>query len=557
MAATPPVRASSAGPSPRPAQAAAPSRRDPTPVGAGATAIDESRGFGGGGGGGFGASGGAGSAPDYSGARWSPLPGPYGGGGGGGYDGGGGGGGYAGGGGGAGGGGIYGAGGGGGGSSLLVTASTAAGITNKVDGALAANSTGGSIEIANVKCGYSVVYEGNANTAGTAPTDPDVYTGGSTAVVADGTGLKKDQQVFVGWATSQFGSVVYAPGARLGPINAPVTLWAVYGAPKTVTFDSNQGTGTMAPQSSGSPEALERNTFTRTDYAFTGWNTKADGTGTAYANGATYGFGADLTLYAQWRSAPTPKEEPITEPLGPGEAELKIDGKPEPVVVEPNPITDGLVVVEDDWTMTLEGLGSGGVPLPLNSDGVLVLQAERDARTTGTGFMPNSLVGLFLDPPVEGTTPAARALKTVDLGTVPVDEAGDFSGIKTLPEEIKPGLHVLQAVGYGPAGQRRALSIGILVVPWLELNQGTRKPAGRHDRMSTTGTSGGIDAGSKVMPWIKYNGQGAFKGGKANIRIKADGTFTWTRLIKKSKGLTGYVSWQDIKSNEVYWPKVR
>ena len=75
--------------------------------------------------------------------------------------------------------------------------------------------------------------------------------------------------------------------------------------------------------------------------------------------------------------------------------------------------------------------------------------------------------------------------------------------------------------------------------------------------MSTTGTSGGIDAGSKLTPWIKYNGQESFKGGVANIRVQADGSFKWTRLIKKSKGLTGYVSWNDIKSNEVFWPKVR
>lgn len=48
-----------------------------------------------------------------------------------------------------------------------------------------------------------------------------------------------------------------------------------------------------------------------------------------------------------------------------------------------------------------------------------------------------------------------------------------------------------------------------------------------------------------------------FKGGRASIMIKTDGTFRWTRLIKRSKGLTGYVSWQDVKSNEVYWAKVR
>lgn len=46
------------------------------------------------------------------------------------------------------------------------------------------------------------------------------------------------------------------------------------------------------------------NQFTRTGYTFTGWNTKADGTGTAYHTGATIAYpteGKTLTLYAQWK----------------------------------------------------------------------------------------------------------------------------------------------------------------------------------------------------------------------------------------------------------------
>ena len=523
----------------------------------GRDASDSRRKTGGGGGGGFGASGGNGRDPMVRETSWTTRPTAFGAGGGGGLDGGGGGGGYAGGGGGAGVINTRSAGGGGGGASLLVSASTAAGITGKIDGALASNSTAPSVEVANLKCSFSVTYEGNGNTAGTVPSDPDWYASGASVTVADGGSLVRDSQVFVGWATSQFGPVAYIPGARISLVNASVTLWAVYGAPKTVTFEANQGTGAMAPQKSGSAEALETNAFTRVDYAFTGWNTKADGTGIAYANGATYSFTSDLTLYAQWKSAPAPKSEPIPEPLGPGEHYYEEDKTPKPIEVVPNPFGDGIVVVDTNWTMTLEGLNGAGDPLPVDDSGILVLQAERDARTTGTGFLPNSLVGLFFDPAVDDTSGKPSPWKTVDLGTVSVDDAGNFSGIKRLPDEIKPGLHVLQAVGYGPAGERRALSIGILVVPWLELNQGTRKPAGRHDRMSTTGTSGGIDAGSKLTPWIKYNGQGAFKGGVANIRVQADGSFKWTRLIKKSKGLTGYVSWNDIKSNEVFWPKVR
>lgn len=44
--------------------------------------------------------------------------------------------------------------------------------------------------------------------------------------------------------------------------------------------------------------------FTRTGYTFTGWNTKADGTGTAYHAGAPITYPAEgktLTLYAQWK----------------------------------------------------------------------------------------------------------------------------------------------------------------------------------------------------------------------------------------------------------------
>ena len=40
--------------------------------------------------------------------------------------------------------------------------------------------------------------------------------------------------------------------------------------------------------------------LSRDGYVFAGWNTAADGSGTAYAAGATFTFAADTTLYAQW-----------------------------------------------------------------------------------------------------------------------------------------------------------------------------------------------------------------------------------------------------------------
>ena len=71
----------------------------------------------------------------------------------------------------------------------------------------------------------------------------------------------------------------------------------------TVTFNAHGGTGTMTPQTTNVSTALTANAFTRTGYNFSGWNTVAGGGGTAYADGATYSFAADVTLYAQWTVA--------------------------------------------------------------------------------------------------------------------------------------------------------------------------------------------------------------------------------------------------------------
>ena len=78
----------------------------------------------------------------------------------------------------------------------------------------------------------------------------------------------------------------------------------------TINFDGNGSTGgsTASQQiAAGNTAPLNANGFTRTGYAFTGWNTAADGSGTSYADGAGYTVtpatgDISVTLYAQWRS---------------------------------------------------------------------------------------------------------------------------------------------------------------------------------------------------------------------------------------------------------------
>ena len=71
----------------------------------------------------------------------------------------------------------------------------------------------------------------------------------------------------------------------------------------SLALNANGGSGsTQAVKGAvGAKVTVPVNTFSRTGHTFTGWNTKANGTGTAYKPGAQYTLGfSDATLYAQW-----------------------------------------------------------------------------------------------------------------------------------------------------------------------------------------------------------------------------------------------------------------
>jgi len=74
---------------------------------------------------------------------------------------------------------------------------------------------------------------------------------------------------------------------------------------QTVQFlpGADDVTGSMVAQSSTTAANLSANSYQRSGYTFTGWNTAEDGTGTPYGAGANFDFATDLTLYAQWELA--------------------------------------------------------------------------------------------------------------------------------------------------------------------------------------------------------------------------------------------------------------
>ena len=77
--------------------------------------------------------------------------------------------------------------------------------------------------------------------------------------------------------------------------------------PMSVVFDVNGGTGDAAEMMlgglSGTIPDSSYGTLTKDGFAFAGWNTAADGSGTTYRSGEAYNFQGLTTLYAEWLTA--------------------------------------------------------------------------------------------------------------------------------------------------------------------------------------------------------------------------------------------------------------
>ncbi|MCB0461236.1 MAG: InlB B-repeat-containing protein [Flavobacteriaceae bacterium] len=162
---------------------------------------------------------------------------------------------------------------------------------------------------------YSVTYNGNGSTGGTVPTDGNAYNSGDTVTVLANTGsLTNTCSTFNNWNTASDGSGTSFSAGNTFNITANTTLYAQWVSTNhTVTFNNNGGSGTMTPQTACTATNLSPNTFTRAGFTFDKWNTAANGSGTDYADNASYNFSSDVTLYAQWIPIPSCSELMISE----------------------------------------------------------------------------------------------------------------------------------------------------------------------------------------------------------------------------------------------------
>ena len=61
---------------------------------------------------------------------------------------------------------------------------------------------------------------------------------------------------------------------------------------------------------------------------------------------------------------------------------------------------------------------------------------------------------------------------------------------------------------------------------------------------------------SVLTPYVRLEGRASFSPGAERIVVQADGSFRWSRLVRSDRGVTAYVAWTDVKSDEVIWLKL-
>ena len=207
----------------------------------------------------------------------------------------------------------------------------------------------------------------------------------------------------------------------------------------TVSYVGNGSTGgSMSSQTHNLPTALTANAFTRSGYSFAGWSTTPSGS-VVYADGATYNFSADITLYAQWNandytitfdSAGGSAVAPITQaygsavtaPADPTKTGYAFNGW-NPAVPATMPLNGAALTAQwnaNDYTITFDSAGGSAVA-PITQAYGSAVTAPADPTKAGytfAGWNP----ALPATMPLDGA--ALTAQWTANDYTITFDSAG-------------------------------------------------------------------------------------------------------------------------------------
>ena len=145
---------------------------------------------------------------------------------------------------------------------------------------------------------------GKYNGSGTTMPDQQFKDGEAQEIEANV--FTREKHKFVCWNTKADGSGDSIVNQQEVLLTSDTTLYAQWHKLYTITFHANGGSGSATTFNQTFEEGVSgqllNNLFSRTYYVFTGWNTKADGSGVSYDDKATITATSDMDLYAQWKA---------------------------------------------------------------------------------------------------------------------------------------------------------------------------------------------------------------------------------------------------------------
>ena len=302
-------------------------------------------------------------------------------------------------------------------------------------------------------CGYEekvkeyqvkLTYDANG---GEGTIDSTAGAAGESVNVAENV-FTRNNYTFTGWNTQADGSgTAYKAGDSFTLTDKDTVLYAQWSenapAQVNVSYDANGGTGTMESVTGdvGSEIVIGQNGFARSGYTFTGWNTQADGKGTAYKPGDSFTLtDKDTVLYAQWNKLVTVS----FDLCGHGGTNI-----PSQTFVSGNKASEPTAPKEDGWVFggwyTEKGCKYRfSFDSAVTSD--ITLYAKWDRVTT----VVSAPVATPTPTPTPSPAPAAAATKTATVKNAAIPQTSDV-----FPMEGLLALLAVGAVGFGAAGWLR------------------------------------------------------------------------------------------------------
>ncbi|MBO0454686.1 InlB B-repeat-containing protein [Candidatus Enterococcus murrayae] len=163
---------------------------------------------------------------------------------------------------------------------------------------------------------YTLTYDGNGNTSGTAPVDSkSPYNENSSVTVLTAGNLEKAGYSFEGWNTEKDGKgTAYSAGGTF-KITKDTVLYAqwkevpVESTECTIVYRNTDATGGEIPVDEKSPylknsvvEIMDRNTLVREGYKFIGWTNRMEAGGRVYKPGEQITIKANMIMWPAWEA---------------------------------------------------------------------------------------------------------------------------------------------------------------------------------------------------------------------------------------------------------------